>query len=205
MKKALIFGICVGLFSGCASIIDSFITTQKAPFSDLKGDKCFNLPSKEAMKQMPISKQTLYIMTKDALENHNIAVYYGEPNKCGNVLMTGIEIGIRNAEKTQKGMTITNNYGNAYGYGNRVYGGSTSYSYNMPDITYDVVKADYNYFLIVGEFNEKGEFIEAWRGNFGITGEVDSAAEAEKLEEDDRIIINRMVERMLEENNLVIK
>ena len=52
MKKALIFGKCVGLFSGCASIIDSFITPLKALFGDLKGVQCFNLLSKSEIKQI---------------------------------------------------------------------------------------------------------------------------------------------------------
>ena len=198
MKKYLTLSI-VFVFCGCTPKIIS----QKSPLINLDNGQCFNFPSKNYLLSKTINEQKLYQLTEKALEDKNIKVFFGDDSKCKNYVLTKWDIEENEYLTTSKGSTISNSYGNIntgiyqYGY---VPTQNTTYSYTMPDTTYKTKKYFGTYTLQVGK-KENDTIITVW--NASQTGELSTSnrAEAEKIEDNDYSIINKMVETMLLENN----
>ncbi len=196
IRFTIITILCV-VISGCAPKV----ITIKSPMNNLGNKQCFSFPSKQSLKNSPIYKQRLYMQTHNALKLNNINVIYGDSSKCKNYILTDWIVNSSKSAMIIPGSSTTTTYGNVYG--NSFNANSTTVT--MPSIGYNLISYHGAYLVEVGSINNDNSLSLSWKGSqSGITSRT-STFDAQRVDDSFQPLVNKMIKKMLIENNMLIE
>jgi hypothetical protein len=146
-------------------------------------------------KQSPIYKQTLYKQSKNSLDSHNVRVTYGKDSTCKNYFDTHWISGSPDSIGTIKTTTNGNIFDSTFE--------SKSITTNTPNLAVNNKTFYGIYILKVGLLNDDEKFIETWKGSIGGRTSRTTMVDASRVADNFQPIVDKMVKRMLIENNFI--